>query len=127
MTPQEHSHSGKPRVWYWLSFVILLEFLDAFPVMLSSAHPDKLGRISEAGTINRLLGGVSSAALLLGLLTGIMLTRRPRNNTIWVASILLIFASHAISLWAHILFYGDFMAGMRSFVSSGLIQKTFLR
>lgn len=127
MNANEHSHSGNPRVWCWLAFVILLVFLDEFPAMLSSAHPDKLGRISEAGTINRLLGGVSFAALLLGLLTIVMLTRRPSSKWLWAGSVTFILASHAISLWAHVLFYGDFMAGMQSFFSSGFIQKTLLR
>jgi len=127
MNAQENSHPGNPRVWCWLALAILLEFLDEFPAMQSSAHPDKLGRISEAGTINRLLGGVSSAALLLGLFTVLMLMRRPRNKSIWSVSILLIFTSHAISLWAHILYSGDYMEGIRSFASSGFIQKALSR
>lgn len=119
--------SGNKYAWGWLLLVILFEFMDSFPVVMASARPDKLGRISQAGVINRLQANASLLALMLGLLAALILLRRPSSKWLWAGSINFILASHAISLWAHVLFCGDFTAGMQSFLSSGFIQKTLLR
>lgn len=119
--------SGNRFAWGWLLLVILFEFMDSFPVVMASARPDKLGRISQAGVINGLQAKACFVALLLGLLAALILLRRPSSKWLWAGSVTSILASHAISLWAHVFFYGDFTAGVQSFLSSGFIQKTLLR